>query len=98
MATTLSASAPWDIIHEVGARAAGEEAEEPQVAVAERDPERVPNEVSVVHDSSTQVSFILPPLEMLTTCLPGAATRLNEPGIASTTFGSVGSGERASTR
>ena len=79
------------------ARAADEEAEEPEVAVAERDPERVSYEVPVVHGSSTQVSFILPPLEMLTMCLPGAATLLRDPGTASTTSGSSGSGERTST-
>src|SRR3712207_699680 len=76
-----------------------EETEEPQKAVAPGEPERLRQELAVVHASwlpSTQVSFIFPPLEMLTTCLPGAATRLNEPGTVSTTPGSSGSGARTS--
>ena len=43
----------------------------------------------------TQVSFITPPLEMLTRRLPGAATRVIAPGTTSTVSGS---GERAWTR
>ena len=72
--------------------------EEPEVAVVERDLEGVLDEISVVHHPSTQVSFILPPLEMLTMCLPGVATRLREPGTISTTSGSSGSGARTSIR
>ncbi len=77
---------------------AREEPEEPEVSVVPGDPDSVPYEVSVVHRISTQVSFILPPLEMLTTCLPGAATRLREPGTVSTSPGSSGSGARTSIR
>jgi hypothetical protein len=40
--------------------------------------------------SSTQVSFILPPLEMLVRWLPGAATRASDPGTISTTPGPQG--------
>src|SRR5215204_2447899 len=70
-------------VEQVESGKAIQEEEDLQEAVAPGETEGLGDLSSVVHRSKTQVSFILPPLDILVRCLPGGATRAKEPGTAS---------------